>query len=64
MQKGCARTPEIVILLQLLAIELHFARKGCVSCLQERNRKEGEREGEREREQEQEGKRECEDVRM
>ena len=43
---------QIAILLQFLAIEPHFVRKGCVSCrlvgtapaprLQERNRKEGE----------------------
>ena len=57
-----------------LAIEIHFVRKGCVSCrlvgiaprLQERNRKEGKRARgqESKRAREQEGKRECEDVKM
>ena len=68
MRKGSPYGLQIAILLQLLAIELHFVRKGCVSCrlvgtaprLQERNRKEGESK----RAREQEGKRECEDVRM
>ena len=32
MQKGCAGQVEIALLLQFLAIEPHFVRKGCVSC--------------------------------
>ena len=32
MRKGCAGHFEIAILPQFSAIELHFVRKGCVSC--------------------------------
>jgi len=32
VRKGCAGQVEIAILLQFLAIEPHFVRKGCVSC--------------------------------
>ena len=66
--KGLRPDPRNRNLPQFLAIELHFVRKGCVSCrlvgtaprLQERNRKEGESK----RAREQEGKRECKDVKM
>ena len=72
MRKGCDWTLEIAILLQFLAIEPHFVRKGCISCrlvgtaprLQERNRKKSARGQESKRAREQEGKRECEGVKM
>jgi len=75
VRNGCAGHFEIAILLQFLAIEPHFVRKGCVSCRlvgtapapafrREIEKKERARcEGKKERGQE--GKRRrCEDVRM